>query len=62
VRATVPGWPRPGAAQGPWQTSAMPALEPNPVGGNKKLLQMFALIGGIMIVISIVATIASTMG
>ncbi|WP_267970544.1 SGM_5486 family transporter-associated protein [Streptacidiphilus albus] len=40
----------------------MPYLEPNPTGGNKKLLQMFGLIGGIMVVISIIATIASWTG
>jgi hypothetical protein len=40
----------------------MPYLEPNPTGGQKKLLQVFALIAGIMVVISIVATIAAKMG
>ena len=40
----------------------MPVLEPNPTGGNKKLLQMFALIGGILVVIAIIATIAANMG
>jgi hypothetical protein len=40
----------------------MPYLEPNPSGGQKKLLQFFAVIGGIMVIISIVATIAAKMG
>jgi len=40
----------------------MPYLEPNPTGGNKKLLQMFGLIGAIMVVIAIIATIASWTG
>ena len=41
---------------------AMPVLEPNPTGGNKKLLQMFALIGGILAVIAIIATIGANLG
>ncbi|MFC5907353.1 SGM_5486 family transporter-associated protein [Streptacidiphilus monticola] len=40
----------------------MPVLEPNPTDGHKKLLQMAALIAGVMIVISIVATIAAQIG
>ena len=40
----------------------MPYLDPNPTGGNKKLLQMFALILGILVVIGIVATIAAKLG
>jgi hypothetical protein len=40
----------------------MPYLEPNPTGGQKKLLQVFAVIGGILVLISIVATIAAKMG
>jgi hypothetical protein len=40
----------------------MPVLEPNPTGGNKKLLQMFALIGLIMVVIAIIATIGANFG
>ncbi|WP_279387894.1 SGM_5486 family transporter-associated protein [Streptacidiphilus pinicola] len=40
----------------------MPVLEPNPTGGNKKLLQMFALIGAILVAIAIVATIAANLG
>jgi hypothetical protein len=37
----------------------MPVLEPNPQNGQKKLLQFFALIFGILAVIAIIATIAS---
>ncbi|WP_269664880.1 SGM_5486 family transporter-associated protein [Streptacidiphilus rugosus] len=40
----------------------MPVLEPNPTDGNKKLLQMFALIGAILVVIAIVATIGANFG
>jgi|GEM_PF-1720299 len=40
----------------------MPVLEPNPTGGNRKLLQLFAMIFGILVVIGIVATIATSMG
>ncbi|MFF0295096.1 SGM_5486 family transporter-associated protein [Kitasatospora sp. NPDC004615] len=40
----------------------MPVLEPNPQGGQKKLLQMLGLIAAIVVVISIVASIASNMG
>jgi hypothetical protein len=40
----------------------MPYLDDNPSGGQKKLLQMFAVIGGIMVFISIIATIAANMG
>ena len=41
---------------------SMPVLEPNPTGGNKKLLQMFALIGAILVAIAVVATIAANLG
>lgn len=37
----------------------MPVLEPEPQNGQKKLLQLLALIFGIMIVIGIVATFAA---
>lgn len=40
----------------------MPVLEPNPTGGNKKLLQMFGLILGILVVISIIASVGSLFG
>jgi hypothetical protein len=40
----------------------MPVLEPNPTGGNKKLLQMFALIGAIFVAIAILATVAANLG
>ncbi|WP_265736854.1 SGM_5486 family transporter-associated protein [Phaeacidiphilus oryzae] len=40
----------------------MPVLEPNPTGGNRKLLLVFATIIGIFVVIAIIATIASNMG
>ena len=40
----------------------MPVLEPNPTGGNKKLLQMFGLILGIMTVIGIIASFATKLG
>jgi hypothetical protein len=45
-----------------WHTQPMPYLDDNPTGGQKKLLQMFGVIGGIMVVIAIVATIAANMG
>ncbi|MQY16428.1 hypothetical protein SRB5_66270 [Streptomyces sp. RB5] len=35
----------------------MPVLEPNPQGGQRKLLMILALIAGITIAISVVATI-----
>lgn len=37
----------------------MPVLEPEPQNGQKKLLQLLALIFGILIVIGIVATFAA---
>ena len=37
----------------------MPVLEPDPQNGQKKLLQLLALIFGIMIVIGVVATFAA---
>ncbi|WP_253186506.1 SGM_5486 family transporter-associated protein [Streptomyces abyssalis] len=37
----------------------MPVLEPDPQNGQKKLLQIFALIFGIMILIGIIATVAA---
>ncbi len=36
----------------------MPYLDDNPTDGQKKLLQMFGLIAGIMVFISIIASIA----
>jgi hypothetical protein len=40
----------------------MPVLEPNPAGGNRKLLLLFAAIIGIFVLIAIIATIAANMG
>ncbi|WP_329568769.1 SGM_5486 family transporter-associated protein [Kitasatospora sp. NBC_01266] len=40
----------------------MPVLEPNPPDSRKKLLLVFAAIIGIIVLISIVATIAESMG
>ncbi len=37
----------------------MPVLEPNPQGGQKKLLLIFAAIFGIMIVIGVIASFAA---
>ncbi|MEE1801852.1 SGM_5486 family transporter-associated protein [Streptomyces sp. NPDC088124] len=37
----------------------MPVLDPNPQNGQRKLLLVFGTIIGIMVIISIVATIAS---
>ncbi|MDT0381708.1 MULTISPECIES: SGM_5486 family transporter-associated protein [unclassified Streptomyces] len=37
----------------------MPVLEPEPQGGQKKLLLLFAAILGIMVVIGVVASIAA---
>ena len=45
-----------------WHTQRMPYLDENPTGGQKKLLQMFGVIGGILVVIAIIATIAANMG
>ncbi|MFD8595910.1 SGM_5486 family transporter-associated protein [Kitasatospora sp. NPDC059646] len=40
----------------------MPVLDPNPQGGQKKLLQMLGLIAGIVVLLAIVASIAQSMG
>ncbi|GAA2096915.1 hypothetical protein GCM10009759_26580 [Kitasatospora saccharophila] len=40
----------------------MPVLDPDPQGGQKKLLQMLGLIAAIVVVIGIVATVANAMG
>ncbi|MDH6117425.1 SGM_5486 family transporter-associated protein [Kitasatospora sp. GAS204B] len=40
----------------------MPVLEPNPPDSRRKLLQVFGAILGIVVLISIVATIAQSMG
>jgi hypothetical protein len=40
----------------------MPVLDPNPTGGNKKLLQFFGLILAIMVVIGVIASFATKMG
>lgn len=40
----------------------MPVLEPNPPNGQKKLLQLFGVILGIVVAVSIVAIIAQKMG
>lgn len=37
----------------------MPVLEPEPQGGQKKLLLIFAAILGIMVVIAVVASVAA---
>ncbi|MEV7423994.1 MULTISPECIES: SGM_5486 family transporter-associated protein [unclassified Streptomyces] len=37
----------------------MPVLDPNPQNGQRKLLLVFGAIIGIMVIISIVATLAS---
>ncbi|MFR9675467.1 SGM_5486 family transporter-associated protein [Streptomyces sp. TR06-5] len=37
----------------------MPVLEPEPQGGRKKLLLVFAAIIGIMILIGVVASVAA---
>lgn len=37
----------------------MPVLDPNPKNGQKKLLLMFGTIIGIMVVIAVIASIAS---
>lgn len=37
-------------------------LEPNPTDGQRKLLLMFAAIAGILILVAVIATIASRMG
>ncbi|MFI6081938.1 SGM_5486 family transporter-associated protein [Streptomyces sp. NPDC051217] len=37
----------------------MPVLDPNPQNGQKKLLMMFGTIIGIMVVIAVIASIAS---
>ncbi len=43
-------------------TLTMPVLEPNPTDGHKKLLQMFAVIAGILVLVGIVASVAQSMG
>jgi uncharacterized protein involved in exopolysaccharide biosynthesis len=40
----------------------MPYLDPNPTDSNKKLLMMFGLILGILVIIGVVATFAAKMG
>ncbi|MFJ6215863.1 SGM_5486 family transporter-associated protein [Streptomyces sp. NPDC092296] len=40
----------------------MPVLEPNPTDGHKKLLMIFAAIGGILVVVAVIATVAQSMG
>ncbi|MFC8831500.1 SGM_5486 family transporter-associated protein [Streptomyces sp. NPDC057137] len=37
----------------------MPVLDPNPQNGQKKLLLMFGTIIGIMVVIAVIASLAS---
>lgn len=41
------------------ETAAMPVLEPEPQDGQKKLLLIFAVIFGIMLVIGVVASFAA---
>ncbi|MFI9271962.1 SGM_5486 family transporter-associated protein [Kitasatospora sp. NPDC052896] len=40
----------------------MPVLDPNPQNSQKKLLGLFGIIFGLLVVVSIVATIAQSMG
>ncbi|WP_267886044.1 SGM_5486 family transporter-associated protein [Kitasatospora azatica] len=40
----------------------MPVLDPNPPDSRKKLLQLMGLILGVVVLVSIVATIAQSMG
>ncbi|MET8704074.1 MULTISPECIES: SGM_5486 family transporter-associated protein [unclassified Kitasatospora] len=40
----------------------MPVLEPNPTDGHKKLGQIAAIIGGIVVLLIIVATVAQNLG
>ncbi|GAA1239196.1 hypothetical protein GCM10009665_32110 [Kitasatospora nipponensis] len=40
----------------------MPVLEPNPPNSQKKLLQLMGAILGIVVLVSIIATIAQSMG
>ncbi len=40
----------------------MPVLEPNPQDGQKKLLQLMGVILGIVVVVGVIATIASNLG
>ncbi|MFD7643824.1 SGM_5486 family transporter-associated protein [Kitasatospora sp. NPDC059795] len=40
----------------------MPVLDPNPQGGQKKLLQMLGVIAGIVVLLAIIATVAQNMG
>ncbi|MDH6134330.1 hypothetical protein P3T37_003733 [Kitasatospora sp. MAA4] len=40
----------------------MPVLEPNPPNGQKKLLQLFGVILGVLVLVGIIATIAQSMG
>jgi hypothetical protein len=37
----------------------MPVLDPNPQDGQKKLLRIFAVIFAILVVIGVIATLAS---
>jgi hypothetical protein len=40
----------------------MPVLEPNPTDGRRKLLQLMGMIIGVVVLVSIIATIAQAMG
>ncbi|WP_281278581.1 SGM_5486 family transporter-associated protein [Streptomyces tateyamensis] len=40
----------------------MPVLEPEPTDGRKKLLQLMGLILGVVVLVSVIATIAQAMG
>ncbi|CAN3983593.1 MULTISPECIES: SGM_5486 family transporter-associated protein [Streptomycetaceae] len=40
----------------------MPVLEPNPTDGHKKLGQLAAIIGGIVVLLVIVAIVARNIG
>ncbi|MEW1659628.1 MULTISPECIES: SGM_5486 family transporter-associated protein [unclassified Streptomyces] len=37
----------------------MPVLEPNPQGGQKKLLQVLGLMLGVTVVVAVIASIAA---
>ncbi|MER5867925.1 SGM_5486 family transporter-associated protein [Kitasatospora sp. NPDC002040] len=40
----------------------MPVLEPNPPNGQKKLLQLLGLIAGIVVLVSVIASVANGFG
>ncbi|WP_255359310.1 MULTISPECIES: SGM_5486 family transporter-associated protein [unclassified Kitasatospora] len=40
----------------------MPVLEPNPPDGQKKLLQLLGVIAAIVVLVSVIATVANGFG